>query len=344
MMVRILLMIIILVTKCYGFTNLNKLLDIGILIKKNGKAVVLIFDKPAQKADWRIRFKDKRLDIELYGFISLIKKDDLLDINIPGLEKVGISQGNNNIKISFLLEENTEKLISNGSLTFLTKVPNMLGIMFTGSYINKHIPAKFSEKLSVKTAQKASESPKEINQNKVKNSNMDIPFVNYEEIFALDTKDSSKELKNKMSKNEILKEKLSKEDNFRTNSINHGRKRNEIDLFKVIASLSAVLGIILLTLFSWKRLLFFRYKGKQDIIKVIGAHHFSSRQSIVIVQIYKEKFLLGVTPENITLLTKLTMQGSQDHGMREYNLPEEDTLGQKVVNILRERIDQLKRI
>jgi len=318
-------LIIMLAAHCYAYTNPNKLLDIGILTKKGGKAVVLIFDRPTKKDNWRIRFNDKKLDVELYNFISVIEQDSL-NINIPGLKKVNLSQDNNNIRISFLLEESIKELISNGLLTFLTKIPNMLGIMFTQSYINRHSITKSSKKLpkEVKYKQKIENIKKE-SVEKAKqgvSENMDMPFVKYEEILATNLRDGLEDVK---------KFKITAPD-------------DEIDLFKIIASFSVVLGVMLLTLFLWKKFLFLKHKGKQDLIRLLSAYHFGSKQSIAVVQVGEEKFLLGITPENITLLTKLNKKDFQNHGIRELNLSEEDTLGQKVADILKDRLDQLKRV
>ena len=83
----------------------------------------------------------------------------------------------------------------------------------------------------------------------------------------------------------------------------------------------------------------------EDIIDIIGIHHFSSRQSIAIVKIGKDKFLLGITPENISLLAKLNIaENSQDSIITNYNENENNPLEQKAVNLIKEKFGKLKRL
>jgi len=134
-----------------------------------------------------------------------------------------------------------------------------------------------------------------------------------------------------------------------THKVYNRTSDNKMDIFKVITSLCIVVGLILLTLFFWKRLLIFRFKGLNNnggAMKIMFVHHFSPRQSVALVQIYGERFLLGLTPENITLLAKLGVNESEDvAGM---HLKQKDTdinIKQKrPVELLREKIAQLQKV
>jgi len=333
-----------------------------------------------RKKKWKIKFNGKKLDIILSGFGSDIKKEDLDFGSIPVLNHFDISRENNNIKLSFTLKEDIKTLLKSGSLTFLTKDPHMLGIMFTKSYLNNLAIKTSQEKSSANKHNEQQEkifknNQKQTKRNKlskdIKNKNnkgksIELPFVKYEDILATNTKEQPHKSDNKSltlkdkgkrsTKKEIPSPKEKVKEGFvlkkagtttkEKDFIKASEKGNNIELFKIIASLCAVLGIVIISLFSWKKLLLLRYRGNQNLIKLLGVHHFGSRQSIAIVQIEKEKFLVGITPENINLLTKLNMKNLENDQMKisEHDLPEEDSMSQKAVNILKERFGQLKRI
>ncbi len=377
-----------------AYGNANALLDIALLTKKDGKAVVLLFNNPIKKKAWKIKFKGKKIDIILYGFTD--KSDGLKpSLNIPGLKNINILKSNKNITISISLKKEIKSLISNHYITFLTKNPYMLGIVFTNTYIKKYalqnntkdvnkpslVQNIFKENLTTSTKQKLATDKDNVNKEKkenfvkIKNSNIakankssnivEMPFIKYEDIFAPDKKEQTNKKDNKNinsknkseelpkktkiitqtnGKNSLKKTKYKKKYNFDL-TISPKSKENSTNLFRVIASLSAVLGIVLVTLFLWKKLLFLKYKGKQDIIDIIGIHHFSSRQSIAIVKIGKDKFLLGITPENISLLAKLNIaENSQDSIITNYNENENNPLEQKAVNLIKEKFGKLKRL
>ncbi len=379
-----LIIAIISASVCHAMPNPNKLLDIGILTKRDGKAIMLIFDRVVDRKSWKIRFSGKDLNIILYNFSTDLKREDLNFSSIPSLDHADISIKNNNITVSFTLRGEIKRLLNTGSLTFLTKDPHTLGIMFTRSYLDSLIPKASKDtpltsknnapkKKIVKENKEKSTITKENQQsyNNKKENNKDksieLPFVRYEDILGTETRDTAPAHK---ADNKVLKEKSSNPTKGKTLSekkkmipkpfvlkksvvatgknepIERPRKEKGIEVFKIIASLSAVLGIIIISLFLWKKLLLFRYKGNQDLIKILGAYYFGSRQSIAVIQIEKERFLLGITPENINLLTRLNMKESEGNQMKisEPDLAGEDGFSQKAVNALKQRFDQLKRI
>jgi len=89
---------------------------------------------------------------------------------------------------------------------------------------------------------------------------------------------------------------------------------------KTIAMLFLVLGILVLVLYFMKRFLFLRRGAKGDLfIKVLSSLHLSPKERIEIIEIAGEKIVLGITPGNISFLTKLSDlhgEGREIHGNR----------------------------
>jgi len=92
---------------------------------------------------------------------------------------------------------------------------------------------------------------------------------------------------------------------------------------KTIAMLFLVLGLLILILYIMKRFLLLRRGPKGDMfIKVISSLHLSPKERIEVIEISGEKIVLGITPSNISFLTKLNdLPGEtmQIHGNREYH-------------------------
>ncbi|HUU39808.1 MAG TPA: flagellar biosynthetic protein FliO [Desulfatiglandales bacterium] len=75
---------------------------------------------------------------------------------------------------------------------------------------------------------------------------------------------------------------------------------------KTVAMLFVVLGFLVLVLYLMKRLLLLRRGSKGDaFIKIISSLHLSSKERIEVIEVSGERIVLGITPENITFLTKL---------------------------------------
>ena len=76
---------------------------------------------------------------------------------------------------------------------------------------------------------------------------------------------------------------------------------------KTMAMLFLVLGLLVLVLYFMKRFLFLRRGAKGDLfIKVLSSLHLSPKERIEVIEVSGEKIVLGVTPGNISFLTKLS--------------------------------------
>ena len=96
---------------------------------------------------------------------------------------------------------------------------------------------------------------------------------------------------------------------------------------KTIAMLFLVLGLLILVLYIMKRFLFLRRGPKGDMfIKVLSSLHLSPKERIEVIEISGEKIVLGITPSNISFLTKLSdlhREASEIHGSkRDHELKE----------------------
>jgi flagellar protein FliO/FliZ len=75
---------------------------------------------------------------------------------------------------------------------------------------------------------------------------------------------------------------------------------------KTVAMLSIVLGLLVLVLYLMKRFLFINRGTKGDLlIKILSSLHLSPKERIEVIEISGERIVLGITPGNITFLTKL---------------------------------------
>ncbi len=75
---------------------------------------------------------------------------------------------------------------------------------------------------------------------------------------------------------------------------------------KTMAMLFIVLSLLVLVLYFMKRFLIPRRGTKGDsFIKVLSSLHLSSRVKIEVVEILGERIVLGLTPGNISFLTKV---------------------------------------
>lgn len=75
---------------------------------------------------------------------------------------------------------------------------------------------------------------------------------------------------------------------------------------KTVAMLSIVLGLLILVLYFMKRFLFFTRGARGDLlIRILSSLHLSSKERIEVIEISGEKIVVGITPGNISFLTKL---------------------------------------
>lgn len=75
---------------------------------------------------------------------------------------------------------------------------------------------------------------------------------------------------------------------------------------RTVAMLAIVLGLLVLVLYFMKRFLFINRGVKGDLlIKILSSLHLSPKERIEVIEISGEKIVLGITPGNITFLTKL---------------------------------------
>ena len=76
---------------------------------------------------------------------------------------------------------------------------------------------------------------------------------------------------------------------------------------KTTAMLFLVLGLLVLVLYIMKRFLFLRRGPRGDmLIKVLSSLHLSPKERIEVIEVLGEKIVVGITPGNISLLTKLS--------------------------------------
>lgn len=76
---------------------------------------------------------------------------------------------------------------------------------------------------------------------------------------------------------------------------------------KTIAMLFIVLGVLVLVLYIMKKFMSPKGNGKGNlIIKVVSSLHLSPKERVEVLEISGERFVVGITPSNITFLTKLS--------------------------------------
>jgi len=74
---------------------------------------------------------------------------------------------------------------------------------------------------------------------------------------------------------------------------------------KTIAMLAIVLGTLIIFLFIIKYLT--QQRGiSQDSIKILATCHVAPKKQIILIEVFNEKILIGVTPDNMICLTKMS--------------------------------------
>ena len=90
-----------------------------------------------------------------------------------------------------------------------------------------------------------------------------------------------------------------------------------------MAMLFIVLGVLVLVLYTMKKFMSPKRKGKGDlIIKVISSLYLSPKERVEVIEISGERIVVGITPGNINFLTKLS--SSKNNGNIEYTLKDHE--------------------
>ena len=72
-------------------------------------------------------------------------------------------------------------------------------------------------------------------------------------------------------------------------------------LGKILAILSGMVGVLILVLFLWKRMVP-RYQRHQAFIQVLATHYLAPKQALILVAIGQEKFLLASSTSNLNII------------------------------------------
>ncbi|RLB83802.1 MAG: flagellar biosynthetic protein FliO [Deltaproteobacteria bacterium] len=75
---------------------------------------------------------------------------------------------------------------------------------------------------------------------------------------------------------------------------------------KTLAMLCIVVAVLILVLFLIKRFSYLKHgSGHGQFIKILSFHHVTPKERIALIDVVGEKIVIGITPENITFLTKI---------------------------------------
>lgn len=72
-------------------------------------------------------------------------------------------------------------------------------------------------------------------------------------------------------------------------------------LGKILVILSGMVGVLLITLYLWKRVAP-RYQRHQALIQVLATHYLAPKQALILVAIGQEKFLLASSTSNLNII------------------------------------------
>jgi len=72
-------------------------------------------------------------------------------------------------------------------------------------------------------------------------------------------------------------------------------------LVKILAILSAMVGVLLLALFLWKRVVH-RYQRHPALIQVLATHYLAPKQALILVAIGEETFLLASSAGSLSVI------------------------------------------
>jgi len=82
---------------------------------------------------------------------------------------------------------------------------------------------------------------------------------------------------------------------------------------KTAGMLLIVLALLIGVLFIMKRFSFFQRESRGELpIRVLSTKHLSPKERIEVIEISGEKIVVGISPNNITFLTKLKENDEQN--------------------------------
>jgi len=88
-------------------------------------------------------------------------------------------------------------------------------------------------------------------------------------------------------------------------------------LVRVGAILSAMLGVLVLGLYLWKRWGLLRPQGTSPLIQVLATHHLSPKKALLLVAVGKERLLLASSGEQLQLLASLSPEDGSIGALQE---------------------------
>lgn len=82
---------------------------------------------------------------------------------------------------------------------------------------------------------------------------------------------------------------------------------------KAFGMLCIVMAILILVLFIMKRFLYLKGNSSHgQFIKMLSFHHITPKERIALIDVVGEKIVIGITPDNITFLTKIEKSEALD--------------------------------
>ncbi len=102
------------------------------------------------------------------------------------------------------------------------------------------------------------------------------------------------------------------------------------------ATLCIVLGVLIILLFLVKRFLEHnKIHMKQGLLQILASHYIAPKEKIMLVEVLGEKILIGVTPQNINCIAKISGNDMQA-------VLNEDKSGSLFSNLLKGTINRKK--
>ena len=88
-------------------------------------------------------------------------------------------------------------------------------------------------------------------------------------------------------------------------------------IFRVLGTLAALLGALLVGLYAWKRFGAARAPEGGPLIKVLATQPLSPKKALILVAVGEEKFLLATAGEQLTFLTPVRREAGRGPQERE---------------------------
>jgi flagellar biogenesis protein FliO len=82
-------------------------------------------------------------------------------------------------------------------------------------------------------------------------------------------------------------------------------------LFRVLAVLSGMLGVLVLGLYLWKRSGFLKPQGVSPLIRVLATHYLAPKKALILVAVGQERLLLASSGEQLHLVTSLAPEAAE---------------------------------